>query len=454
MITLDQFSQTLKRLSLPPRALIAVSGGRDSMALALLCGNAVKIGALRTEFIAVTVDHGLRKTSAAEANTVKDWCAALGLAHRTVRWERAGARPESAVQARARDARYALLCKLANTLEAGAILTGHTLDDQAETVWMRMMRGSGPSGLAGMRHERLIAADAGAPVRLVRPFLSTRRKDLTTVLQAHHQPFLDDPSNANADFERVRTRGLLSALAARSIIAPEQLAATARRCARQCDQEVKTRPALARAVGLTVEGWGGVTVCAARWARHGASHEANLATLAGQIIGAVGQKRGAVDPALAFGSVDTALGDGRATLGGCLIEHKDGVVHFYREPAAFFGRDGLETHRYALSGDGRAVMWDQRFLIKIVRNGTAARAEPGPLWHLESRKSQSKQSIIPVTALRTLPVLVGDGLPDDGALITPGTFDLGSHTLTMRCIVEEAIFDPVHRFVMPEETGA
>ncbi|MEL7015804.1 MAG: tRNA lysidine(34) synthetase TilS [Pseudomonadota bacterium] len=454
MELLHQFTDELRQLSLPPRVLIAVSGGRDSMALALLCAHAKKQADIKTDFIAVTIDHGLREESAAEARRVGGWCTKLGLAHRTIQWNHEGSVPESAVQERARAARYALLCQCADTLDAGAILIGHTLDDQAETVWMRLTRGSGPAGLAAMRRERLVAGRATGRIRLMRPLLPVRRLALTDYLQKNNQLFIDDPANQNADFERVRTRGLLQALAARSIVSPSPLAATATRCAVHMDQQAHMLPALAQGIGLTVHGWGGVSFCAVRWARETASRRADLAVLAGRILSAVGHPGANLDPPRAMEAVDAARESGRATLGGCLIEYATDrgstPMTVYREPAGFFGRETPRNHVSVLPTDGRMVLWDERFSLRL--NGPAP--SPGGEWAIKPPANPPSQGLIPAMAAITLPHLFGPDLPALGVLLTPGTFDFGANRLSVRCLIEEEIFNPVHRFVMPATTAA
>jgi tRNA(Ile)-lysidine synthase len=128
--------------------VLAVSGGPDSTALLVLAARwraALKRG---PKLVAVTVDHGLRPSSAAEARAVKRFSRSLGVSHRTLRWQ--GRKPETGLQQNARAARYRLLASVARSAKAGHILTAHTLDDQAETVLIRMSRGSGLTGLGAM----------------------------------------------------------------------------------------------------------------------------------------------------------------------------------------------------------------------------------------------------------------------------------------------------------------
>src|SRR3954469_21582783 len=137
-------------LAASPGLLLAVSGGPDSTALLWLAARWYKklTGKTKTKLTAATVDHGLRKESVREAAAVGKLAKQLGVPHRILKWT--GAKPKSGTQQSARRARYGLLAQAAKAAGAGHILTAHTVDDQAETVLMRMARGSGLGGLSGM----------------------------------------------------------------------------------------------------------------------------------------------------------------------------------------------------------------------------------------------------------------------------------------------------------------
>lgn len=177
---------------------VAVSGGPDSLAL-LLLAHAALPGRVR----AATVDHGLRAESAAEAAAVARLCEALGVPHHTLpaRVERAG----EGLQAAARAARYAALAGWMAAEGLGVLLTAHHADDQAETLLMRLNRGSGVAGLAGVRAARPVPGSGGG-LRLCRPLLGWRRSELEAVVAAAGIEPARDPSNRDEAFDRARLR--------------------------------------------------------------------------------------------------------------------------------------------------------------------------------------------------------------------------------------------------------
>ena len=212
------------------RCLVALSGGRDSMVLLDLCG-----ALQRTEgaFVAVTVDHGLRPFHA-EAHIAEGACAA-----RKIPWRlaplgaglRARARAAGrSLEDQARRERYAILDDLADALSATRILTAHTADDQAETVLLRLLRGAGPGGLAGILPRR-------GP-RILRPLLDVRRDAVAAWAAAHRIPWIRDPGNVDDGFRRSRLRELLPRLEA---AAPGAVTVLARNAAVAADQAAGLR---------------------------------------------------------------------------------------------------------------------------------------------------------------------------------------------------------------------
>jgi tRNA(Ile)-lysidine synthase len=212
---LTRFAADLDALVEPDaRVGVAVSGGPDSLALLLLT-----IAARPGQVEAATVDHGLRKESGAEAQMVAGLCERLDIPHAilTVDWDNP---PTANIQAQAREVRYGVLGQWAVTRGQTAVATAHHADDQAETLLMRLGRGSGISGLAGI--ERCRALDNG--VRLVRPLLGWRRDELRKIVDAAGLEPVDDPTNVDQRFDRTRAR---AALRDSDVLDAERLAASA-----------------------------------------------------------------------------------------------------------------------------------------------------------------------------------------------------------------------------------
>lgn len=177
---------------------LAVSGGPDSLAL-LLLAHAAAPGRIA----AATVDHGLRPANAEEAAMVADLCATLGVSHATL----AVTLPPGNVQAEARAARYAALAEWLAAGGAAGLATAHHADDQAETLMLRLNRGSGVAGLAGVR-ERGTVPQTG--LALIRPLLGWRRQELAQIVEAAGLTAANDPSNGDDRFDRARIRKVLA----------------------------------------------------------------------------------------------------------------------------------------------------------------------------------------------------------------------------------------------------
>jgi tRNA(Ile)-lysidine synthase len=176
-----------------------VSGGPDSLALMLLTHRFVNGAAGLGRFVVYTVDHGLRPEAAEEAAFVVREAEKLRFRARALRWE--GEKPSTGIQAAARLARYRLIAKAMEGDGAEVLVTAHHMGDQAETVLMRLARGSGVEGLRGMDHFSEIG-----DLRIVRPLLSVDPKDLRAVVDAAGIVPITDPSNSDVDYERVRWR--------------------------------------------------------------------------------------------------------------------------------------------------------------------------------------------------------------------------------------------------------
>ncbi|MGH6679567.1 MAG: tRNA lysidine(34) synthetase TilS, partial [Bradyrhizobium sp.] len=187
--------------------VLAVSGGPDSTALMWLMARWRRSLSRGPRLFAVTIDHGLRPDARREAGEVKRLARELQLPHRTMRWT--GPKPKAGVPAAARAARYRLLEAAAQSVGASHIVTAHTRDDQAETLLMRLLRGSGITGLAAMAR----VTERGG-IALARPLLDVPKSRLIATLNRAKIGFADDPTNRDAGFTRPRLRALLPLLAA------------------------------------------------------------------------------------------------------------------------------------------------------------------------------------------------------------------------------------------------
>ncbi|MFN4154781.1 MAG: tRNA lysidine(34) synthetase TilS [Paracoccaceae bacterium] len=320
---------------------LAVSGGGDSMAMLHL------MQAVAGRPLAVaTVDHRLRVEAAAEAVQVGQVCAGLGLVHDVLVWDH-GAVAGNLMDA-ARRARYALLADWARARGIGSVLVAHTADDQAETVLLGLARAAGLDGLAGMR-----PCWQQGGVAFHRPLLEVPRAALRGYLQRRGLWFVDDPSNEDAAFDRVKMRHALAALREVGITAPG-LAAVARNLAAV---QADLRGLLAEAAGrLVVERAGALDI-----------DRAGFAALPGElarrlVLAGLMWLSGADYPprAEALARMVQALRDGQAcTLWGCRLVWRKERAMLVREPRAVgpeVALGALWDGRWRVTGPGVGVV--------------------------------------------------------------------------------------------------
>jgi len=184
---------------------VAVSGGGDSIALMHLLAHWAQATGREPPHV-LTVDHGLRDNSAADARKVSGWAKRAGLKAIALRWT--GPRPKSDIEAAAREARYRLMGKHVRKKKLTALYVGHTRDDQAETFLLRLMRGSGLDGLAAMRAVAPYPLPGYRDLCIVRPLLALERDAVREHLRANDHAWLEDPMNEEDRFARVRLRQL------------------------------------------------------------------------------------------------------------------------------------------------------------------------------------------------------------------------------------------------------
>lgn len=218
---LDSFFSVLKDFR---RVMLAVSGGPDSTALLILAQRWRESHENGPALLAATVDHRLRAEAKREAADVALLAQSLGVSHRILVWT--GRKPKTGLQEAARNARYKLLVAHARKTRADAIVTAHTLDDQAETFVMRLARGSGVTGLGGMRTRSVRDG-----IALMRPLLAVPKARLLATLREAGIDYAQDPSNTDPRFLRPRLRSLAPRLQQEGLVAG-RLALAASRLAR------------------------------------------------------------------------------------------------------------------------------------------------------------------------------------------------------------------------------
>lgn len=325
---------------------VAVSGGGDSMALLDLAHawcKGRKIG-----LHSATVNHGLRPEAAGEADMVAAFCASRGISHDTIRWT--GWDGKGNLQAAARNARRGLLADWAASQGLKAILVGHTADDQAETVLMRLARGSGVDGLAG------IPARTGGDIPFLRPLMGLGRTELRDYLIAEGIAWVDDPSNDDDAFDRVRARKMMSTLADLGLT-QERLLQTAEHM--QAAQKVLKAEALRRAKQDVTTDGGDLVLARSLLDMEASDTEPRLLAAA---IGWVGGEA-AYKPRFASlkDAAEAVLAGQTRTIGGVILSPQaGGKVRLTREAAAVAG---LQTEVDPENAPEAGYIWDRRWRL-------------------------------------------------------------------------------------------
>ena len=328
-----------------PRLAVAVSGGADSLCLAILAARWAR--ERDGNVAALTVDHCLRPESANEVAQVARWMGSVGIDHRILVWS--GPKPASAIQSAAREARYRLLEDWCREHGVWHLLVAHHQGDQAETVALRFDRHSGRDGLAAMP-----ALAERRAVRLLRPLLSFPAERLKATLAQMGQGWIEDPSNRNQRFARVRVRDWLATSDKPSALRMK-LSDVASRAAtlRSRDEDIATN-LLARACTLYPAGYATIE-CRALAAAPIAVRQRALARTILCISGrAYAPRRAALDRLVESISHPDFSGN---TLGGCYVAAHGDAFFICRETR------NLEMP-VAIEGPGR-FEWDGRFRLEI-----------------------------------------------------------------------------------------
>ena len=334
-------SQKLKRIfaALPSDApfAVAVSGGGDSMALLHM---ALNWRSSPHGLVALTVDHALRENSAKEARQVKRWCDDLGVEHHTLKWRHDLI--SSGIQAKARKARYDLMSAWCAKHGIITLLTAHTTEDQAETVAMRLKRTNSKRSLAAIWPET-----KWNDLCVLRPLLNERRVDLRTYLTGLRQEWIEDPSNENEKFERVRIRksAPAAAFARQAAAAQRHVLAVEANAKAWCEKY------------LTIAAFGMISFPPARF-------QSQKREVADAILFRVIDLAGGTPPDAAHRHRFIAWlqesaespAQLRRTLGGALVAKRKRAVLAAREPARI---DAKHVKLVA----GKPVIWDGRFQV-------------------------------------------------------------------------------------------
>lgn len=376
---INHFLHTLSR---PTRLLIAISGGSDSTGLLVALARAIAENRFPHShtLTAATIDHGLRRASADEARRVSELCHQLAIPHRILQWM--GEKPQTGLSAAARLARYRLLSDAAGSLRADAIVTGHTLDDQIETVAMRSSRSASDApGLAGMAQATLYAGR----LWILRPFLHTRRNAIRDHLRALNIDWTDDPSNEDPRYERVRIRqsapdidaGMIDQAGHRR----ETLSAAA---ASWLSEHVEARPGPVAIISRSDEGF-----IAPEMRDHALA--ALIAVLGGKPHRPAAASLARLSAALDEGS------DFRLTLSGTLAIRRRKQLFLLRE------RRGLLPLSLV---PGESGIWDGRYAI-VNNSGSEITVMPGPAVEIDADLLGAVRTALNGT---TPQVLVGKGI--------------------------------------------
>ncbi len=358
---------------------VAVSGGADSLALTLMLAEWCRENNI--PLTALTIDHGLRAEAAEEARQVARWLKKHDILHKTFKWQ--GDKPESNIQDQARLARYRLMGQWCQANNVSKLFLAHHQGDQAETFLIRLFRGSGVAGLSAMKGMSdfpvplpgPLIEENGGQIIICRPLLSVPKERLEATLQHLDQPWIEDPSNQNTTFTRVKVRNLLRESDIEGLNA-ERMAQTAARMARvQSLLQSLTAELAQDCVSYYPEGYIEVKI-KPLMAAHEEITLRCLASLTRTISG------GQFAPRLARLETLNDRLKGREfagqTIGGCLISPlQDDRIMISREVAAI--KDILNLEREA------SALWDGRFIVQNKATaGVVKKLEPAD-WQMLCR---------------------------------------------------------------------
>lgn len=373
-----------------PVVAIGVSGGADSLSLAILVHEWASSRGGRA--VAMTVDHGLRAESATEAAWVSAQMQQLGIDHHVLVWD--GEKPKAAIQEKARNARRRLLLDWCRDNGVLHLALGHHANDQVETHLMRLSRGSSASGLAGMS---LVREHAGA--RVIRPLLSAPKHRLEATLMARGRDWVSDPSNDMEQFERVRIRRAAIELERTGDGLPALVSAIRDFGDVRRDLEQLGAEALASSVALYPAGYAYLNP--GTLMRYG---ETATRYALSRLLMAIGGRRYPLAREKLARAHDFLKGSGsgdRLTLGGCLLSRSRGELLVTREVRNLPVMQAIQP--------GQSIYWDNRFTLSH-QQSTSDTLHLGALGHrgwdrLVQDNPALRHHPVPLAARYTLPTL-------------------------------------------------
>ena len=313
----NNFEHSLSKFNLSEKSFgVAVSGGSDSVALVILLSTWADKN--KKKLFVVTVDHGLRSAAADEAIYVKKLCLKNNIQHKILKIE---SDVSGNVQAWARENRYRVISEWANKNRIKSIFLGHTLEDQAETVLLRLGRGSGVDGLAAMQSQSF-----RENIKWLRPLLNIQRNDLREFLKFENVAFIDDPSNDDTKYYRIKIRNFLTktnefGLNAKRLTETADRMAQARDVLNQVAFEFAKKHILITKIGsLSVD----------LLSFHKQLPETKFRVLSYSVKWVAGSHYGARAKTLEKALKDSIDGKAR-TCNGCMLTRNDGKLHIFRE---------------------------------------------------------------------------------------------------------------------------
>jgi tRNA(Ile)-lysidine synthase len=407
----------LARFERAPFVAVAVSGGPDSLALAILADRWAR--SRRGEICALSVDHRLRPESGAEIVQLGGWLSARKIRHEVLVWD--GKKPATGIQEAAREARYRLIVKWCHEHGCLHLLTAHHREDQAETHLIRRAAHSGDAGLAGMSAVRELDC-----CRILRPLLGIPKVRLAATLAAEGQPFIDDPSNRDPAFARAHLR--TGAMAAPDGDPAAVLDAVGGLGRERASREHARDALLVRAVSVHPAGFATLD-CAALLAAPADIAEQALGAIVAMLGGGLyPPRRRRVSRLLRVLAGDA---DGGYTLAGCRFVAWRGQYLVLRELAAAAGPARILP--------GKRLVWDRRFEVAL----PAAAAGPVTLDYLAETGVAELNGRTPALARSGLPLLVRPILPalwDKGGIAAVPNLGYRREGV---CLLPELVFRPV-----------